>query len=156
MWCWGVPKRECVLTKNQQADRHPSAVQRLARQRHKHLHAYGSTDRTGWDEQTVAGAVRWAAVVSYGRTGDCGPGPVLSSTRGMGQLKEPSPCHTTNRALLAELWGHMAARWKTCWQLGDRKMPWKQREQPRDPEPGRGLDKSCYELGIALARKSKK
>ncbi len=57
----------------------------------------------GQDEQTVPGTGRRAAVVSYWSSGDCGPGPVLSSTRGMGQLKEPSPCRTTNRALLAEL-----------------------------------------------------
>lgn len=57
----------------------------------------------GQDEQTVSGVGTSSAVVSYGSSGDCGPGPLLFSTRGMGQLKEPLPRRTTNRALLAEL-----------------------------------------------------
>lgn len=49
----------------------------------------------GQDDQTVSGAGRTAAV-SYGCSGDCGPSSVLSSTRGMRQLKEPSPLRITN------------------------------------------------------------
>lgn len=69
---------------------------------HKHLHVYSSGHGASWDgdEQTAG---RRAAAVSYGSSGDRGPGLVLSSTRGMGQLKEPSPRRTTSRALLAEL-----------------------------------------------------
>lgn len=36
-------------------------------------------------------AGKWAKKVSYGSSRDCGSGPVLSSTRGMGQLKGPPP-----------------------------------------------------------------
>ncbi len=43
----------------------------------------------GQDEQIVPGAGSRAAVMSYGSRRDCGPGPVLSGTGGMGQLKEP-------------------------------------------------------------------
>lgn len=93
-----------------------------------------------------------SAAVSYGSSRDCRPGPLLFSTRGMGQLKEPLPRRDTNRALLAELWGHMAARWKTCWQLGDRRMPWKQREQPCVPAG----QQSCYQFGRTLTQRFKK
>ncbi|CAB1452888.1 unnamed protein product [Pleuronectes platessa] len=44
----------------------------------------------GQDKQTVP-VGRRAAGVSYGSCGDCGPGPVSSSTRGMRQLKEERP-----------------------------------------------------------------
>ena len=114
---------------------------------HQHLYVYGSASRASWDRMNrqlcVSGAGRRTAVVSYGSSGDCGPGPVLSSTRGMRQLKESLPCRTTNRPLLAEDWGHMAARWKTCWQLGDRKMPWKQRELSCDPDKAEGWTTVC-------------
>lgn len=52
---------------------------------------------TGQDDQMLAGQ---PPRLSYGSSGDCGPGPVLSSTRGMGQLKEPSPCRTTDKSLV--------------------------------------------------------
>lgn len=52
---------------------------------------------TGQDDQMLAGQ---PPRLSYGSRGDCGPGPVLSSTRGMGQLKEPSPCRTTDKSLV--------------------------------------------------------
>lgn len=83
-------------------------------------HGTGWTD-SPWCWQNCS-SKRWVmgAVETVGRS-QCYPAPEEWDSW------KPSPCHTTNRALLAERSGHMAARWKTCWQLGDRKMPWKQR-----------------------------
>lgn len=51
-------------------------------------------------QQTVPGAGRGAQVVSYGFNGDCRPGPVLSSTRGMRQLKGPPPHRHHKKSLV--------------------------------------------------------
>ncbi|KAF6731069.1 hypothetical protein FQA47_005144 [Oryzias melastigma] len=50
-----------------------------------------------WHQQH---ALQPATSLNYGCGGDRGSGPVLSGTRGMRQLKEPSRRRTTNKSLV--------------------------------------------------------
>lgn len=114
---------------------------------------------TGQDDQMLAGQ---PPRLSYGSSGDCGPGPVLSSTRGMGQLKEPSPCRTTDKSLVG--WA-LRPHGGTVKDLltaeegsgggGDRKMPLDRREQPHDPPLRPGWGRLVAWSAIVKARKVK-
>lgn len=106
------------------------------------------------DEQTVPRAGRRAAVVNYGSSGDYRLGPVLSSTRGMGQLKELQPCPTAPQT--QPCWLSSEATWlhgeRPADSWGDRRMPWKQRAQSCSPRLRGRL--SCFRV-VLLCRSEK-
>lgn len=79
----------------------------------QHLHLDGSTrSLTGQDEQTVFSAGTSSGAVTYGFSGDCRPGTLIFSTRGMRQLNESSPCRTITE--------HCWLSSKATWQHGER------------------------------------
>lgn len=102
----------------------------------QHLHLDGSTRSfTGQDEQTVFSAGTSSGAVSYGFSGDCRPGTLIFSTRGMRQLNESSPCRTIT---------------EYCWLSS--KATWQHGERPADSWGTEGCQENRGGSRVSLGR----